>query len=79
MTDSKMGNCPECGGALEINVPEKCSLNGVDAYKGACYCSCGYKFEVFAETADECLRVKKHGKQLCFIERGGKRVWSSAS
>ena len=24
-------------------------------------------------------QIKKHGKQLCFIERGGKRVWSSAS
>lgn len=57
MTDAKMGICPNCGGVLEFKVPEKCSLSGVDAYKCACYCSCGYKFEVFAETTDECFRV----------------------
>lgn len=57
MIDTEMGRCPMCGGVLKITEPEKVYINGVLAYKGKCFCDCGYKFEAFAETTEECFKL----------------------
>lgn len=57
MINTEMERCPMCGGVLKITDPEKVYINGVLAYKGKCFCDCGYKFEAFAETTEECFKL----------------------